>query len=165
MDSVEGFAWGSKLGVSVVCFLLYGAVHLLLWVLVLVSSFVSDDDRFLYMSDKADVVRYGEAPSELMARDPVLRQHRDTMFLAIGALMGSVGVTFLAIAWFGLRRGETWALLALVAAGLIVLPVYAVLLIPYVRVGAPILMSMPPYWTVPAALLVPGAVLGWLGLK
>lgn len=170
MESLENFQWGSMLGVSVMLFLLYGGLYVFVSFLAVVVTLekvaqMMDTDRILYMSDKADVVYYGEAPRDLLAREPAVRKLRDTMFLALAALMCSAGLLVMAIAWFALRRGEMWALVALAVAGFAVVPFYGLMFAPYIRIGAPLVFSIPPYITVPGFLLIPAVVLGWLGLR
>jgi hypothetical protein len=167
MESVDNFQWGTLLGGSVICFLIVG---FLFGVLGVVGSFIgpltmAKDTRFLYMSNKADVVRYGEEPAELMKKDPVLKSYRDTMFSVMGGLFAPIGMLMLGVAWFGLRRGESWALWVLGAAWLVAMPGHIMLLMPYFKIDAPIFMSLPPYWTVPTALTVPGLIMGWMALK
>jgi hypothetical protein len=165
METVESFRWGSLHGASVICFLLVGGLFCLGPVGAFFMPKALKDTRFLYLSDKADVVRFEAPPSELMERSPVLKQYRDTMLTMLTGFFGPIGVLILGVAWFGLRRGETWALPVLCVAWLAAMPGHLMLLLPYIRVDAPILMSLPPYWTFPSGLTVAGLVTGWLALK
>jgi hypothetical protein len=65
-----------------------------------------------------------------------------------------------------LRAGERWALVALTLAGVAVLPFWMLIFRPYVAAGAPLALGdVPPFMWVPAALLIPAAVLGWIGVR
>ena len=161
MPVIDDFAWSSKLGIRVILFLIYGGMHALSGLAPLFVRVASFDDRVLYMSDRADAVYYGETPSDLQIRIPEIRKFKDTMDSAWSTPRCAGGLLVMAVAWFALRRGEMWALGALTVSGLVVIPLYAVMFIPYIRAGAPVMFAHPPYLSLPVMLLAPAAIFGW----
>jgi hypothetical protein len=159
------FRWLSPLGASMALFLLYGAVLLAIGIQWSVFIHTSTQPALL-TSVRTDTAVFGQPPAVLRQNDPTLstvetaqEDWRDGMFFCFG-----IGV--MAIAWFGLRRGERWALWTLTLVGLGMLP-YAVLYMqPVLRTGAPWgLLDLPPLLTF-QALVVPVAVLlAWIGLR
>jgi hypothetical protein len=78
----------------------------------------------------------------------------------------AAGILVVAMAVFALRDGERWALVSLALAGVAVLPFWVLVFRPYVAAGAALsLADLPPFMWVPAALLVPASLLGWIGTR
>ncbi|HXF56433.1 MAG TPA: hypothetical protein VNO34_02435 [Actinomycetota bacterium] len=70
------------------------------------------------------------------------------------------------LTWFGLRRQEGWALAALATGIVLAVALWAVAVAPYFRAGVRLAPGdAPPFIWVPAALVVPATVLGWIGLR
>ena len=106
---------------------------------------------------------FGSPPRDLLANDRRIAALRGILLRIVGGLLFAAGALVIAVAWFGLRGGQSWALITLVLVSAAVLPFWWVALRPYA--GVPItLADLPPFMWVPAALLVPASVLGWLGL-
>jgi hypothetical protein len=77
----------------------------------------------------------------------------------------SAGILELAVVWFGLARGERWALVALSVANLALAPYYTLIVGRYVRAGARLrILEIPPLIWVPAILAPLAILLGWIGL-
>ncbi|HLE13490.1 MAG TPA: hypothetical protein VI776_01980 [Anaerolineales bacterium] len=76
------------------------------------------------------------------------------------------GVLFISIAWFGLRQAQPWTLTSLFVAGLLALAFWALALSPYFRMGIPVTIGdLPPFIWIPAVLILPAIILGWIGLR
>ncbi len=160
----EGFQWVSPLGASVALFLVQGV----LWLLIGVATpFLLDagagGPAILIVSERTDTAVFGSPPRDLLANDRRIATLRGILLRIVGGLLFAASALVIAVAWFGLRGGQSWALITLVLVGAAVLPFWWVALRPYA--GVPItLADLPPFMWVPAALLVPASVLGWLGL-
>jgi hypothetical protein len=154
------------LGVSAALFLLYGAALTLAlgiqWTIIQHGSTPSA----VLTSARTDTVVFGQPPAVVYQNNPALHtadtaatDWRDGMALCLG-----IGV--MALTWFGLRRGERWALWTLTLIGLGMLP-YAILYMqPVLRAGAPWGLLDPPPLLTFQALVVPVAVLlAWIGRR
>ncbi|HEU5317910.1 MAG TPA: hypothetical protein VFX49_17495 [Chloroflexota bacterium] len=160
------FRWGSPLGVSVVLFLVYGAIYLLIGGAWPLAHRLGADRAYLIISERTDAAVFGPSPAEILRTNHQLDQLRTILFAMMCGLMVAAGTLIATVAWFGLRRGQPWALAALVLAGVAVLPYWWIVFRPYTQVGAPIgLGDLPPFMWVPAALLGPAALVGWVGLR
>ena len=161
------FRWLSPLGASVALFLLYGAALSLAlgiqWTIILHTG---HPKIALLTSVRTDTVVFGKPPAILYQDDPVLvtvdraqEDYRDGMAFCLG-------IAVVALAWFGLRRRQRWALWTLTLSGLGILPYAGLYMLPVLRTGAPwSLLDLPPIMTF-QALVVPVAVLlGWIGLR
>jgi hypothetical protein len=159
------FRWLSPLGVSVTLFLLSGAALSLAlgiqWTIILHTSF---SKKALLTSERTDTVVFGAPPAVLYENDPILftvsraeEDWRDGMAFGLG-------ITQVALAWFGLRRNQRWALWTLTASGLSMIP-YAVLFIePVLRAHAPwSVLDLPPMLTIQVSVVPIAVILGWIG--
>ena len=76
------------------------------------------------------------------------------------------GCIEIGIAWFGLRSGQTWALLTLAIAGIAQIPFWYFVFKPYLNASIHLgLSDIPPFIWIPGVLLLPAIILGWIGLK
>lgn len=160
------FHWLTPLGISVVLFLVYGAIYLAIGALT--PIFVDSDvgSGGLIISGRTDTVVFGDTPEHIRQTNPALIQLRRITVQMLAGMLIAAGVMVVALAWFGLRQGQTWALVTLAVAGVAVLPFWYLTLRPYFAPGvSPTLGDLPPFMWVPAALLVPAVLLGWLGLR
>jgi hypothetical protein len=165
-QSIFEFKWLSPLGISVILFLLYGAMHVVVGILV--PFFVRPDrltTNTLLTSERADTALLGASPEALIAQDRPLGMLRHLMNLWIAGLMLGLGSLQLVIAWFGLRAGQGWALWSLTAADLSMVPFWWLILARYGQAGAvPGPGELPPMVTY--LVLIPiAALLGWVGLR
>jgi hypothetical protein len=159
------FRWLSPLGASVALFLLYGAA--LVFALGIQWTFMihTSTKSAVLTSPRTDTVVFGQPPAAVYQSNPALStvdtadaDWRDGMALCLG-----FAVT--ALAWFGLRRGERWALWTLTLVGLGMLPYAVLYMLPVLRAGAPWGLLDPPPLLTFQALVVPVAVLlAWIGL-
>jgi hypothetical protein len=159
------FQWGSPLGISVILFLLYGGVYALIGILAPLLLDSESAGRLLIVSYRTDSIVFGQSPPDLLRSDAALAKLRTILFFILAGFMLTAGSFHLVITWFGLRQGQTWALVALTLVGFAVLPFWFLALRPYFRQGVNLtLLDIPPFMWVPTALLLPAVVLGWIGL-
>jgi hypothetical protein len=157
--------WASPLGASTILFALYGLIYVLIGALTPILHDRGIGTTMVFISPRTDRVLFGADPSELL-RNPALAQLRSLLLIALGGMLVAAGILVIATALFALRAGERWALFALTIAGIAVLPFWVLIFRPYVAAGAPLsLGDIPPFMWVPAALLVPAFVLGWIGVR
>jgi hypothetical protein len=161
------FHWLSPLGIAVALFLLYGLVYVLIGALTpLLKSTDPGGVTIIIISNRTDSQLFGQSPSELVRSDPAVGQLRAILLDIIGGLLFIAGLFHMAITWFGLRQGQTWALVVLAVGGIIALPFWFLALRPYLQASIALTLGdIPPFMWVPAALLIPATVLGWLGLR
>ena|SRR3990172_3122160 len=167
-NPISEFRWFSSLGISVILFLVLGLFNVLIGILTPV--FVRRPDRrltsnILLTSKRPDTALLGESPQDLHDRNPAVRVVRFILVNWMAAYMLSFGVLQMALTWFGLRAGQTWALWTLTVADLAMVPAIWLSLRPYAGVGAiPGFGEMPPFITI--MILIPiAALLGWIGLR
>ena len=162
-NGVMAFRWQSTLGVSVALFLVIG----LLWLLIgILTPFVLDRPGGLFVNHRVDTAYFGGPPEVLLASDPALGKLQTVLLTVIAGFLISLGITFLAVTWFALRPGRAWGLVTLALAGIAALLLWAISLAPYHRAGIGFTLGdLPPFMWVPALLLVPATILGWIGLR
>lgn len=161
----DAFKWLSPLGISVSLFLVIGVLWVLIGALTIPLHKRSGAD-IVFVSNGPDSSYFGGRPSELLSPDSPLAKLRSLLLIVIAGFLLLAGVTFVAIAWFGLRGGQAWTLYALAAAGGMAILVWTLALSAYVRAGVSLTLGdIPPFMWVPAVLIVPATVLGWLGLR
>jgi len=162
----ESFRWSSSLGVSVAIFLAISALWIMIGVLSMVLVSRWSGVRYLFVSNSADTAYFGEAPERLLEEDPALSKLRKLLLEVMAGFLVMAGVLFGAIAWFALRQAQPWALYALGTGGAAAIAFWAIALSPYVRQGVRLTLGdVPPFMWVPALLLVPALILGWIGLR
>jgi hypothetical protein len=163
--SAPAGGWASPLGASTILFVLYGLVYVLIGGLTPLLHDRGIGPTMLFISPRADTVLFGAAPTEML-NDPALSRLRSLLLTALGGILVAAGILVIATAAFALRDGERWALVSLVLAGVAVLPFWILVFRPYVAAGAALsLADLPPFMWVPAGLLIPAAVLGWIGTR
>lgn len=160
------FSWGTSLGVAVALFLLIGALYVFIGV---ATPFFADREEapdYLLTGRAADTALFGRPAGEVLAEAPDVRTLRRVLIRWVAALLVGIGSLELAVAWFGLRAGERWALLALFISGLVMLPVTYLSYAPFREASASIALSeWPPYQWIPAVLIWPATAMGLLGLR
>lgn len=160
----ESFQWISPLGVSVILFLVIGA----LWILIgaLTPFFLKKDSPdILFVSHRTDTAYFGGTPPELASPGSALAKFRAMLLFVASGFLLMVGSLVFCIAWFGLRQGQSWALAALALGILVAISLWALALLPYARAGISLRIGdLPPFMWIPAVLILPAIVLGWIGL-
>jgi hypothetical protein len=121
--------------------------------------------NILMLSAQSDLLLFGKNPGDLLHESTSLALLYRLTFDLIGTLLLVFGLLVAALAWFGLRHGEWWALLTLVGVEVIFIAGWIVVLSPYIQRGIPIqLGALPPNLFVPAILLIPAGLLSAIGL-
>jgi len=139
-----------------------------LWLVIgLLAPFIMDTaagKRTLFGSPTTDKALYGAPPEELLVSNLQLATFRQVILLAIAGLLVSTGLLTGAVAWFGLREPEAWALGLLTVVGLVVLPYWWIAFAPYREAGIRLrVLDLPPFMWIPAILMPLASVLGWVG--
>lgn len=87
---------------------------------------------------------------------------RNAVFHVVAGLLVATGFMELLLAWFGVRAGMTWALVALSFVGGSTMVFWLVALTPYFQARAPIgLGDLPPFMWIPSMAYPPAIVLAW----
>jgi hypothetical protein len=163
---MEPFPWGSFLGIAVALFLVWGAIYVIIGVLTPVLMNRGITPQILIFSSRTDTALFGATPNELLRDNAPLATFRTILLRLLAGVLVGTGVLLLAVTWYGLRTGRPWALGTLALTGLVVLAYWWLAYLPYARAGVQVgLGDVPPFMWIPAALLVPAVILGWLGLR
>src|SRR6266496_3368567 len=109
------FKWKSWLGVSVILFLLYGAFNVLAAIGVPSSLHGHGAGAMggLIVSTNADTKVLGQPLMTLFTSNPKLSDYLVAFMDTMCMMMMAFGLLQLAVAWYGLRTGQSWALWAL----------------------------------------------------
>lgn len=162
----DSFRWISPLGISVSLFLVIGALWILVGALTVPFLNWRQETGGIFVSHSTDQAYFGGSPSELLATDSALFKLRTLLLIVIAGFLLLAGFTFTLIAWFGLRQGQAWALVTLGISGLLAIGFWALALLPYFRAGIPVTIGdLPPFMWIPAALILPAILLGWIGVR
>lgn len=160
------FQWVSPLGVSRLLFLVIGALYLLIGVLAPFMIDAQPGRQVLFASHRTDAAIFGEAPIDILNRDATLARLRTMLYFVIAAMLVMSGALIIALAWFGLRDRQAWALAALAVSESALLPYWFLILRPYFQpTVAATLSDLPPFIWIPALLFIPATILGLLGLQ
>lgn len=163
------FEWASPLGAAVFLFTVVGGIHLVIGLLTgaffqLLPDGTVIGRRYLFLNEGPDRALFGESPGALLDGDPTLSRFRAIVLTALGGVLVGLGIVELAIVWFALRDGHAWALGALAISGLAMLPFFFGVFRPYLAAGIGLgLGDLPPFIWIPAVVLVPATILGWIG--
>lgn len=164
---MEDFRWASPLGVGVGLFVGWGALNIVIGLLapivgrgpVLVAN-------ILVLSPRTDAAMFGGDPNALVREFPALLALQRVLLVWLGASLAAFGLLIIAVTWFGLRRGEPWALPVLAVCWFLVLAGFVLLFKRYVDAGVTLsLGDLPPLFHYPAFLVTPALVLSWIGLR
>ena len=140
-SGAHAFRWRSWLGLSVVLFLLYGAVNVVFAIFVPASLHAGGAAASggLIVSVDVDSRVLGRSLESLPAADPGLNAYLVTFMDTMCMMMMAFGLLQLAVAWFALRAGQAWALWSLAIADVSFIP-YFWLAIPgtYASFGVPV---------------------------
>jgi hypothetical protein len=157
--------WGTPLGAAVALFLLAGGFHALIGVLTPVAGRPNWAPNILIYSEEADRAIFGRSPQELRQEADVMKLREITLGMVSGLLVG-LGLLEMVVAWFGVRSGATWAVVALAGIEVFMVLFWAVghrLWIEVGMVGG--LGALQPFQYVPVFLTVPATLLAWMGLR
>ena len=160
----EPIRWTSPLGVSVLLFMAIGALWIVIGLLAVPLHKRANPD-YLFVSTPTDTAYFGGIPSELAPPGSSLAKLRTLLLTVISGLLVMAGVLVVSVAWFALREGHPWALATLAIGIALAVGFWALALLPYFQAQIPVTLGdLPPFMWVPAALLIPATVLGWIGL-
>ncbi len=148
-----------------VLFILYGVVYVLIGALTPIVQNTDAGRAVTISSEEKDGALFGGPLPDLLKASPGLAKMRSMLLNIIGGLLVAAGLMVLALAWFGLRQGQTWALATLSLAGIVVLPFWVLVFRPFAEAGISISLNFPPFMLVPALLVGPAIILGWLGMR
>jgi len=168
MEQSESFVfrWLSPLGLSVLLFLISGIVHILIGSLTPLMVNSEFGKKILIISNRTDTELFGTEPSELLRNNPELAEFRTLFFSNAGGSLIIIGIFIISLTWFGLKQNELWAFITLVITGLIVLPFWYLTFRQYIHAGISFTFSdLPPVFWIPATILLPAIILGWIGLR
>lgn len=155
-------SWTSKTGIAVVLFLIAGGMHLLIGALTPLGLRLAKPGDTLIVSERSDSAAYGRSTGAWMEAEPELRTYRNVMLHLLAGLLLVAGVLEVAVAWYGLREGQAWALPVLTFVGIATLAYWTVALLPYVGARAPLTLGdLPPFMWVPSLAYPPAIVLAW----
>jgi len=165
-DVAPAFSWFSPLGGSVALFILSGLLHVLIGSL---TPFMLDSSlgrSILFISTRTDTELFGKSPTEILAQNPEMVQLRSVLKGVMGGWITVIGMLILAVTWYGLRAKAMWALSTLVLTGGIMIVFWYVTFRPYITAGISFHLSdLPPIFWIPAVMLIPAGILGWVGIR
>jgi hypothetical protein len=165
---MDPFRWASPLGISVALFLSYSVFCAAIGIggpIFLRSGHASVNQSLLFNGD-LEARFYGKATSDLIREAPAVSEvRRQLMDLWCGFALATA-LLQVAVVWFGLRKGQTWALWTVTLSDLAIVAYYFVLVLPGVaRAGGLRLTDIHPFAWYPAAVIPVAALLGWLGTR
>ena len=166
VETAESVHWTTPLAISVICFLVSGAIHILIGVLTPIFVNSKFGRSMIFISKRTDTRLFETDPSLLLEKNKELARFRTLLLTNAGGSLVIIGIFIIAVTWFGLRNREMWAFLTLSATGVVVLPYWYFIFKPYldarIRIG---FSDLPPIFWIPTLVLVPGIVFGWLALR
>lgn len=159
------FNWLSPLGLSSAFFLGIGILWILIGALTVPLLGKSTGSEMIFVSHSTDTAYFGKTPSDLLGADPALGKLRTLLLTVIAGFLLLSGTLVVLLTWFGLRARQPWSLAALSLGIVLAVALWAVALLPYLRSGIRVTLGdLPPFMWVPAMLIVPATIFGWVGL-
>jgi hypothetical protein len=165
------FEWLSPLGVSVLLFIVQAALTIVVSVVILLLNHVITTEAHhetggFILSGRMDSLFFGKNVQQLVNDNPdLLEADRYTLYVRAGQWL-AFGIFQIALAWFGLRNGESWALATIVLANVAALAGWIGVLVPFVSKGIALGLDLPPVVLTLAAIILPIATIaGWVGLR
>ena len=131
-----GPRWRSWLGASVLFFLIFGVIYVVLAISVPLTLHLNGAFPGVVFSGSGDPQLLGRSFTGLRHDNPKLDTLLVDSMTSMCAMMMGWAIMTLAAAWFGLRRGQSWAYWALLLSGLVSLMYYFVISADYARHGA-----------------------------
>ena len=102
----------------------------------------------------------GGTPEQIRTFSPDLYEYISHLHMAISGLLIALGITVIALAWYGIRRGQRWALWTVLLSAVVAL---AVVVPPHYAYGIATLGHLGPIY-LDALLLVSGTVVAYTAL-
>lgn len=148
---------------SVGLFIAGGAVWFLIGALTLPMMNTDLGRSSLIFSNSVDNKTFGAPPREVLEGEPNVAKLRTIVLRMLAGFLVVAGILVMAVAWFGWRHNQAWALWTLTATALAVVPFWIASAWPAVEAGARIrLADVPPFMWVTTALWAPAILTGVL---
>ena len=163
-----GSSWSGALGAGVALFLGWGAFNAVIGVVATIINVASSGlvANFLVLSPRTDAAMFGGDPRDLVREFPALFALQRLLLSWLSALLVAFGLLVIAVTWFGLRRGEPWALAVLTVCWLVTLVGFGLLFRRYIDAGVSLTLGdLPPLFHYAAFLVTPAILLSWIGLR
>jgi hypothetical protein len=162
----NSFSWFSPLGISVALFLAIGALWIVIGALTVPLHDSSIGNKTIFVSQSTDSAYFGVPPSELLNSNAAIPKLRTLLLTVIAGFLLLSGSVFIFVAWFGIKTAQPWALSTLgIGSGLAIF-MWVLALRPYFSAGIPITLGdLPPFMWIPAVLILPATILGWIGIS
>jgi hypothetical protein len=152
--------------VAVSLFLAWGALNAFLAIIVPASLHAKGVAAVggLVMSADMDGTVLGRSLTYIAQSDPRLNSYLVTFMDTMCAQMMSFAILLVGVTWFGLRRGQSWALWFAAAASIATFVYYVPIVAEFSRMGVLIDAStLATFSPIPVILIV--AAVGWSGLR
>jgi hypothetical protein len=158
--------WRSFLGISVGLFLAWGLLNAALAIYVPYTLHTGGPAALggLILTAEVDEALLGRTYASIDAQDPRLAAYLVAFMDTMCAQMMAFAVAYIAVVWFGLRRGGGWALWVAALAGGVVYAYYLPILGLYASYSVPTGVFA-PLFAVPLTALIIATALGWTGLR
>lgn len=160
------FRWRSRLGIAVALFVAWGVLNAFLAIFVPASLHRGGVDAVggLVMAAPMDGMLLGRSLDDIGRNDPRLNSYLVTFMDTMCAQMMSFAILLVGVTWFGLRRGQAWALWFAAAASIATFVYYVPIVAEFSRMGVLIDASaLVTFSPIPVILVV--AAVGWSGLR
>jgi hypothetical protein len=155
VKDTQGLQVGMFLFLAAGCFQLFIGVF---------TALVAFPQKIVCLSARTDQEMWGR-PSQGLLRNRAVRDLRHHHVMVVAGLLCGVGALQALVAWFGVGRGEAWAVGALTVTGLLMVPWWFAMLIQFVRGGASVSVGdVQPFVWVHGVLWLGGSVFSWMGL-
>jgi len=169
-NSLAEFRWLSPLGISVFLFLLQAVLTIIACLIVFAfnSQITATANRVkggFMLSGRIDALFFGKTIEQIVQDNPQLLEiDRYSLYVRAGIWL-ALSIFQIALAWFGMRLGQTWAFWAIILANIAALAGWLMVILPVVQKRIPLGFDLPPVVLILAAGVLPVAgILGWIGL-
>jgi hypothetical protein len=163
---VDPVPWNSPLGASALAFLAAGGFQVFIGLATSVFVATGGRGRALFFTARSDTGAFGASPADMVGRQPGLDAYRRMFWTTLACFLLATGLLEVVVAWFGVRHGELWALVALTGVAVLMGTFWAVVVAWYVRLGARLtLADVPPFMWLPVVLHVVAVGVGWWGWR
>ena len=165
-DRKPAVRWRSRIGVATALFLVVGALNFGFAVAVPVALHILGPDAVggLVLSTDGDAAFLGRSMTEVNTADPTMGAYLVSFMDTMCAFMMGFAVFQFGVAWFAVRRAQSWGVWAGLLANVALLPYYLAVSAAFAQRGASILggLEFILLWT---AVPVAATVLGLSGVR
>jgi len=169
VGEIVRFRWRSWLGLSVAIFLAYGLINVI--APILVPYFLHTrgpaalGDAGLIVGAQTDAALLGRSLEDIGRTDPRLGAFLVTFMDTMCAMMMHFAIMQLAVVWFALRRGMTWAFWTVAIADVMWIPYLVIIGSTYSGNGVALSAPDFAFFIVVYTALAVAFLAGWAGLK